>query len=362
MENNPHITLTEKLGAKTPSRLTAILEEAYTAEECILLMELFEPATAPELASRLDMDENVVKEMLHKLVENGSLTYGKTQYAFHKTVLALHHDVFADTGVLPISPKLRELWNDYFYNEFADAHFLADYVKSMETTGRPKFRVWPALGALEMSPGINPDDIIPEENWRQKIEDAKDRILAPCGCKVSWAVECDHPAERRCFANFDNARGRYYIDKPGRQLEELSLEDTLERVRELEKAGLVHIGACYCCPDSCEIMFTLNRAQRWDLLGSSRYVPEVNEDACTGCQGCVDRCYFDAIDMKKQENSKKFKASIDKEKCLGCGLCIVTCPAKALTYVLDKPPEHIISPIKRDPNAVPGLWGHYDLD
>jgi Na+-translocating ferredoxin:NAD+ oxidoreductase RNF subunit RnfB len=361
-ETNVYIMLTEKLGVKTPSRLTGILQEAYTAEECTLLLELFQPATCQELAARLGMDESKVKGILEVLVDKGALTKGKTQYAFHKTALALHHDVFADTGVLPLSDKLRELWADFFYNEFADEHFLAQFADEMEKTGQPFFRVWPAMGALEMSPGINPEDIMPEENWRLRIENAKRRIVAPCGCRVSWGVECEHPVDGACFSNFDSERGEYYLGKPGRQLKELSLEETLEQVRNLEKAGLVHIGSCYCCPDSCEIMFPLHRAKRWDLLGSSRYVPVVDEEACTGCQVCIDKCYFDAIDMKKQENSKKYKASIIKDKCLGCGLCIVACKEKAMVYVIDKPPEHITSGVNRNAGTDAIKWGYYNLD
>lgn len=362
-ENDAYIMLTEKLGVKTPSKLTNILQEVYTAEECTVLMELFEPATCQEVATRLGMDEGKVKDMLEHLVDNGSLTKGKTQYGFHTNALSLHHDVFADPAVLPLSTKVRELWKDFFYNEFADEHFLANYIDRMEKTGRPLFRVWPALGALELSPNIKPEDILPEENWRLSIENAKRRILAPCGCRVSWGVECDHPSENCCFACFDNDRGEYYIDKPGRKLVEFSLEGTLERVRELEQAGLVHIGVCYCCPDSCEILFTLKRAQRWDLLDCSRFVPEVNEEACTGCQQCVKKCYFDAIEMKKLENSNKQKATINKEKCKGCGLCIVGCKQKAMVYVVDKPPEHVVR--KVDPNAKPfkpPVWGFYNLD
>jgi len=365
MDNHEYAELAVKLGASATSRLVRILQEAYTPEECTLLMELITPATCPELATRLSWDESKVKDMLESLVDRGALTKGKTQYAFHKAVNNLHHDVFADTAVLPLSEKLRELWADFFYNEWADDHYLDKFIKTMEETGKPRFRVWPAIGALELSPNISQEDILPEENWRLQIENAERRIVAPCGCRVSWGKDCDHPVDACCFSNFDNERGAYYLGKPGRQLVELSLEETLDRVRELEKAGLVHIGLCYCCPDVCEIMFPLNRAQRWDLLGSSRYVPEVDEEKCSGCQGCVDRCYFDAIDMEKKENSKKYKATINKEKCLGCGLCIVGCKEKAMVYVLDKPPEHIAKAVNTDSGSeatVANKWGYYNLD
>jgi hypothetical protein len=36
--------------------------------------------------------------------------------------------------------------------------------------------IWPAIGALEKNPNIRPEDILPEENWRLRIENAKNRM------------------------------------------------------------------------------------------------------------------------------------------------------------------------------------------
>ena len=56
------------------------------------------------------------------LVDRGILTRGKTQFAFHTTLLGFHHDV-ADTGVHTgphaMSQKVKDLWGDFFYNEWS---------------------------------------------------------------------------------------------------------------------------------------------------------------------------------------------------------------------------------------------------
>jgi len=362
VEDTSYGKLAEKFGAPDSTRFLNILKGMYTADECTLLLELFEPATCAEVASRAGMDESSVHDMLESLVDRGSLTKGETQYGYHKTILALHHDVVADPAPMPVPKEITDLWADYFFNEMHE-DFFRNYENFTARTGRPMHRVNPAISALELSPNINPEDILPEENFKLTIENAKRRIVSPCGCRVSWgAGKCDHLVKNTCFANFDNDRGVYYLDKPGRALEELSLEDTLAHVRNLEEAGLVHIDACFCCPDSCEIMYSLSVKQRWDLLGSSRYIAAVDTEKCSGCQVCVDRCFFDAIEMDKPEGSKKLKASIDKEKCMGCGLCVVTCKARAMRLDLDKPPEHII--VQRAPGEKPPsfAWGFYHLD
>ncbi|MCX5992106.1 MAG: 4Fe-4S binding protein [Chloroflexi bacterium] len=38
---------------------------------------------------------------------------------------------------------------------------------------------------------------------------------------------------------------------------------------------------------------------------------DVDQDSCTGCQDCVERCFFNAIEMKKYPSAKKLKASVE---------------------------------------------------
>ena len=77
------------------------------------------------------------------------------------------------------------------------------------------------------------------------------------------------------------------------------------------------------------------------LRNPSRYRARVDEESCIGCQECVDRCFFDAIEMKKVSGSKKLKAVVNEEKCVGCGLCVIGCEQKALIFDLVKPPEYL---------------------
>jgi Pyruvate/2-oxoacid:ferredoxin oxidoreductase delta subunit len=350
----------KKWGSKPSQRLVKILEAMFTPDEGKVLLELYAPATCQEVAERLKVDEKGLYRTLEDLVARGFLTKGLTQYAFHASLLAFHHDVVGDPAVEPVSDKVRELWGDFFYNEWYQ-DFVDGYIKRQEKTGRPVHRVWPAIGALDLSPNIKPEQILPEENFRLFIQNSKHRIMAPCGCRKLWA-KCDHAIET-CFACFDNSRGDYYLGKPGRVLREVSLEESMDIVRKAEEAGLVHIGVCYCCPDACEILYSLTKTKRYDLLGASRYQAAVNTDLCSGCQECLDRCYFEAIEMKKPAGSKKLKASIVNENCKGCGLCVVSCKQKALTLELVRPPEFIKNPqpvVSADVRKF-SPWGFYDL-
>jgi len=349
-ENDVYTELAKKLGAPTSTRFLTILNTMFTPEEVRICLELFAPATCRELAEVLHEDENSLLTKLNNLVDRGVLTKGKTQFAFHTTLLGFHHDL-ADAGVhsgpYALPQKVKDLWADFFYNEWSD--IWVKQASDRKKAGGQGIMITPAIRALELSPNIKPEQILPAENWKMQIIAAKRRIIAPCGCRTLWG-KCDHP-HMTCFAVFDNSRGTYYLDKPGRLLKEVSLDQTLEIVRENEEAGLVHWGVCYCCPDACEMLYSYTKADRLDLVEPNRFLAAVNEDLCKGCQDCVERCPFNAIEMQKIAGSKKLKAHIIYENCKGCGVCIVGCKQHAVRYEIVKPPEYITS--RRPPGPPP---------
>ena len=365
--NGIYKELSDKLGVWESERFLKILAATFTPEEARICLALFEPATRQELAGRLGIEEKDLSQKLDVLVDKGALTRGLTQYAFHTTLLAFHHECVADTaphtGPYALSQELKELWADFFYNEWS-YHFIEHTEEMIRVLGR-NLPIWPAIGALERSPNIKPEDILPEENWKLRIENAKSRILAPCGCRISWGHKCDLPL-MTCFACFDRPRGEYYLNQPGRMLKEVSLEESLAIARQAEEAGLVHWGDCYCCDCCCENLYPVTRAKRWDLMTPNRFLAVVDEEKCTGCEECIERCPFEAVEMTPGATPKEQKSSVDPEKCKGCGLCIITCKPNALTFKIVRPPEYLKpKPPEGDSSEKPvhmiPVWGHYFL-
>lgn len=358
--------LSDKLGVWESERFQKILKATFTPVEAKICIELFEPATCPELAERLDMKAKEVQKNLDVLVDKGMLTRGLTQYAFHTTLLAFHHECCADTaphtGPYAMTQEQKDLWKDFFYNEWS-YEFMEHTEHMIEMFGK-NLPISPSILALELSPNINPEDILPEENFKLKIENAKKRILAPCGCRISWGHECEKPL-MTCFAAFDRPRGEYYLDQPGRLLKEVSLEEALDTAKEAERAGLVHWGDCYCCDTCCENLFPITRSKRYDLMTPNRFAAVVDEEKCNGCKKCEKRCYFEAIEFKPTANPKKVKVSVISEKCKGCGLCIITCKPNALRYEIVRPPEYLKPKPPEDgkEKETPQfpVWGHYFL-
>ena len=160
-ENNTYTELAEKLGAPTSERFLAILHEMFTPEEASVCLELIIPGTVEDLKTALGYDEAILIKILDNLVDRGVLTRGETLFAFHSSLLGFHHDL-ADTGVHTgsnaLPQKVKDLWSDFFYNEWSDI-----WVKSAsdrKAAGGQGIMLTPAIGAIEIS-NISDDDLVP---------------------------------------------------------------------------------------------------------------------------------------------------------------------------------------------------------
>jgi NAD-dependent dihydropyrimidine dehydrogenase PreA subunit len=114
----------------------------------------------------------------------------------------------------------------------------------------------------------------------------------------------------------------------------LSREEALKVLDEAEKAGLVHNYVnnpgqfsnllCNCCGCHCFILRGMKNAPAPSSMVNARYLVHVNEDDCTTCEACIDRCWMKAL---KMEGGKVVR---DELRCIGCGVCMWPCPTEAL--------------------------------
>jgi ferredoxin len=351
----------EKLGYPGSAAGIKYLKVLFTPEEGKLLLEFIEPATCKEVARRINLDENKLQEKLDEFTERRKLLYhGKTQYLYY---LGLH-------AFFNCVPRLKDeylpagFWPAYAEFRVEETERMAARMGSPEgrPAGAPRSRMVPARLALAASPKVKPEQILWYEDIAQILAREDIISLTKCDCR-----RAEHNCERpvwTCF-HFGPIEGVRDLNNPYCDIKKLTAAEAVAASDEAEKGGLMHLLGnfagvpervmCSCCACCCNVLGPAIASGRLrQLYAPSRYLAAVDSDKCVGCQQCVERCFFNAVQMRSTMNSKKKKAHIVKENCMGCGACIVGCKQKALTFELVRPPEHI--PIPGEQIRRPGLY------
>jgi len=115
-------------------------------------------------------------------------------------------------------------------------------------------------------------------------------------------------------------------------------EEARKIMMEAEEAGLVHkafhpgsnvsrpeTSICNCCKDCCDTL-NLWRDGAFPLINSTYYLSVIDQDACSGCGVCVERCPTDAIELNDDGTAER-----DENACFGCGICARFCPEEAIS-------------------------------
>ena len=186
--------------------------------------------------------------------------------------------------------------------------------------------------------------VAPYEDVLEILDSQEIIAVAPCICRKTAKLAgkgCDKPLEA-CF--LFGSHGRYYVDNGmGRYI---SKEEAKKIVRENEEAGLVMQpfnsqkvgGMCSCCGDCCGMLRSLKKQPVPSAAVQSNYFARVDDEECTGCETCIDRCQMEAIDMKDDI------AEVNLDRCIGCGLCVTTCPAEAIRLVKKSDDQQYLPP------------------
>lgn len=309
--------LAAAIGAENSAIIPKIIEVLANEKEVNLVLAASPPATVDELAEKTELSVDDVEQMIDPLFKKGLLFKSKkpdaTRYYRVRSLLQFH-----DATIL--APDATEgffdLWREYHKKEFKEDH---KRIESM--LPRSVVRVVPVNIALE------PDTrIAPFEDVKQIVADARSLAVTPCTCRVVDG-SCGKTVEV-CIQI--NKAADYALERgSGRGL---SKDEAIEMLKQCEEEGLVHtVGnsrglghiICNCCQDCC-INWPGPRTSGVNFTSPSRFTAAVDPDLCTACEECVDRCYFDAIEIDDL-------AEIDEEKCMGCGLCAVICPVEAIS-------------------------------
>lgn len=317
-----------------------ILQMLMTPPQSQLVLVL--PATPEELSQKAGIPIHQVKKELEELFLRGVVIPKNFQtregYRFCRSAEQLHDATLTKT----LFDKVTQARFFALWNAFCNQEWYPELAKNYARREQPVERVVPAYKAVAKVPGVQPYDDV-----RELIKLADPIAVVPCPCRLR-AQKCNKPVE----VCLQLGRGGEYAIARGSG-KKVSFAEALAVLDKVEEGGEVHywpntaIGAprfmCNCCDDCCVAWVPLNQhgvsvGKRGD---KSRFEASTDQALCDGCQVCIDRCMFNAIEMVKVPGSKKLKAKVDPEKCWGCGLCVIKCEPQALSMKLVRPPQHI---------------------
>ncbi len=307
-------------------------------QELRLLAKLFRPdeadlaaqlttslETAGEIAARTGRKITGLQEQLKGLARRGLIEVDRKDGALAFKSMPFVVGIYEMQGHT-LDSELAHLFEDYYQAAFGR-------MLSM----RPQFhRVIPVHEAVHTSVEVQPF-----ESAAEIVYSMKSWAVSDCICRKQKALigePCKHPIDVCLLMDprpnmYDNAT----------LIHRLTRDEAMATLRRAANAGLVHTVSnntegtyyiCSCCTCSCGLLRGMAELGVANVVASSPFLNEVDEDLCTGCEDCIPVCQFNALSMSDG------LAKVDRDRCVGCGVCVLTCAMDGLILVR-RPAEEV---------------------
>ena len=295
-------------------------EEAYLASSMSLVHQ-----TIKTIAENSNLEELKVKPLLISMVKKGLIDFKKKEGG----VLTF--------GLIPFVVGFYERQNAKIDKEFAELfeiYYKEAFHKPM-TIEPSDHRIIP----IEKTIPVN-IDVMPYEKASTYLNAAKSWGVLNCICRVQKRLigqGCKHQLEN-CLVF--STRPKAFDRKD--DIRSITCEEAMDILAEADRDGLVHSTSntreevtyiCNCCICSCGFLRSIAEYGSKTSIGRSDFYATVNDQLCSGCETCIDRCQFNALSINDGISV------VDKASCYGCGLCVSTCPEEAITLVLKSSEE-----------------------
>jgi len=208
-----------------------------------------------------------------------------------------------------------------------------------------KYDRWREKGNFEFSSKVIPVKeslaarqwVLPGEQALEILKNARSFALADCLCRTQYA-RCRKPREV-CLLIDELSDKEVGHDRARR----ITFAEAAEVLKKADEHGLIHMtlympgrkiyALCSCCACCCHDLQLILDYHRHDLMVRSDYVAVTDQERCTGCGKCVERCVFGTRSLC--DGTIEF----DSGACIGCGLCVSVCPEQATVMNLREQPE-----------------------
>jgi len=300
-----------------------ILKKLFTEKDADLYLDLSLMLETPEsVALRIGRDGNTVAIHLEDMARRGLIFRlrkdAQVMYAAAPFIVG-----FYEYQLKSMDRELADMVETYFREKMF--HALSGNIVPLRTV--------PVEKAIDV-----PYNVSTYANARDIVR-SKNRIaVAECICRKQKGLlgkACNKPKEV-CLVFGSHAA--FYVEN--RMARDIDQEEAIQILDVCEKAGLVNQpanmvnpgGMCNCCGDCCAVLQSLKMIPRPADMVFNDYVAFIDEDLCSACEICLDRCQMDAIRVEEEAVCR-----VEKHRCIGCGLCVTTCPTGAIG--LERKPE-----------------------
>ena len=312
-----------------------ILEWIYTPEEAEFASKMkLKGETAGKISKRLKIPLDKLLPLLERMDSKGQILVrtsrkGEKKYGIFPFVVGIYED-----QLHRMDEEFAQLFEDYIQKSKGEILF----------TKKPAIqRIVPVNRVIKTELEIHPYN-----KAEQMIRNSKSWGIRECICKKQQELigePCNYPTSV-CLV-FSKRENAY---KDSKQTETITMERSLEILKEAEEAGLVHSSMnveeghsyiCNCCTCCCGVLRGVAEFNQPHAFANSDYIMTVDEELCIGCGKCIERCQFNALEIVD-------KKCIVNDNCIGCGVCGIVCPKDALVLKdrnpkeVKKPPKNII--------------------
>ena len=307
-----------------------LLAKLFSPEDASLAATLrMEPKSPTEIAEENGIEESEAKSRLIGMVKKGLINLKREEgrgFVFHLIPFVVG---FYERQNAKIDKEFAELFELYYHEAFHGTMLSQPSVH----------RIIPLEKAIPVD-----IDVMPYEKASTYLDQAQSWGVLDCICRVQKKLigqGCDHTV-KNCLV-FSLKPGAF---QKSEGIDSLTREEALEILAEADREGLVHsvnnvqsevYYVCNCCTCSCGILRGMVEYGSQNSIARSDFYALVDEDLCTGCEACIDRCAFNAMSMDFGI------CEVDRSACYGCGLCIDTCETEALSLI-QKSPEELAPP------------------
>ena len=343
-------------GAPPSELLYKILEMLFSEKEASLVSALpIKPFTAEKAARIWKMDLASTQKILDELADRAILVdiddHGESVYALPPPMAG-----FFEFSLMRVRSDIdQKILSELFYQYM---NVEEDFIRSLFTQGETQLgRTFVHEPVLSNENALH---VLDYERASEVIQTASHMAVGTCYCRHKMqhlGRACDAPMD--ICMTFNTTAASLIKHGVARQVD---VAEGLDLLQQAYDHDLVQFGEnirervnfiCNCCGCCCEAMIAARKFGIMNPVHTTNFIPEVNEQECTGCGDCVNICPVEAMTLISSNDPRKPKrknARLNEEICLGCGLCVRACTKGYIT--LKSRPERVITPLNGTHRAV----------